>query len=83
MPVASPATPPVLSELVRVHQAFVERKQAEKRKADQLEQDRIEWILRVADQIDRRQRREADHRDWILRVAEAVDWNADPVKDLD
>ena len=83
MPAASPATPPVLSELIRVHRAFVERKQAEKRKADQLEQSRIEWILRVADRIDKRQRREADHREWILRVAEAVDWNADPVEDLD
>ena len=72
-PVAAPATPPLLSALVRAHRTFVERKQAEKRK---LEQQRVDWLLTTADEVDRRRARklrQEEHLAWLLRTAEEVD----------
>ena len=69
-----PRTPPILDELVRAHQAFVERKRAEKRKADQLA-----WVLSASDEVDaaarfqRRQEQKAEHLVWILNTATAID----------
>ena len=69
-----PRTPPILDELVRAHQAFVERKRAEKRKADQLA-----WVLSASDEVDaaarfqRRQEQKAEHLVWILNTAAAID----------
>ena len=62
---------------------FVERKQAEKRK---LEQQRVDWLLATADEVDRRRarkRRQAENLAWVLQTAAEVDWIADPVKDLE
>ena len=44
--VPAPATPPVLNELITAHRVFVERKRAERERAE------TEWRLQVAAQID-------------------------------
>ena len=69
--VPAPATPPVLNELITAHRVFVERKRAERERAE------IEWRLQVAAQIDSERVAAAahdSHIEWILYEAAIIDW---------
>ena len=67
MPVDPPSTPPILAELVKAHQAFIERTRAE--------QQHIEWLIQVADEIDAaRAAAIAERTEWLLYEVAIIDW---------
>ena len=66
-PVAAPCTPPILSQLVQAHQAFVAKKEREAH---------IQWLLQVAAEIDARQQRRRDRLQWVLDTSASIDLEA-------
>ena len=65
----------MLAELIRVHKAFIEKKKAAAAAATAAaaaEREHIEWLIRVADEIDAA--RAAEHTEWLLYEAAIIDW---------
>ena len=74
--VAAPATPPILSALIRAHAAFILKKSRER------EPWTLEALCVEADGVDRRARFAQRYKEWLTSTATAVDWKHDANRDL-
>ena len=73
--VAAPATPPILSALIRAHAVFVLKKKRER------EPWTVEALCEEADAVDCRCDKQR-YKEWLTTAAFAVDWKHDANRDL-